>query len=262
VEPDRGTSCNAGAMAKYVIKPGNLEKSKFRHVSTYVQPQKALTFVQFHCSMTTTDAIILVREAKTCSYVLVVHTPRLCGQPGFKSRRESRDETYIRCREIVDSIEPSTNAENPLMETDRPRNKMAQRQPLLTVPSRPPTDPGDAGSGKGKGQQDYNERLRKILEAVLGSKDNGEFSQVIVEQINIGGDGEEDMVLQFEIDDVALDGHVDEQTGHSGTVQSLLETLRAAGLDVNAEKLDDKKEEEQREEKTADGEQPQARDEL
>src|ERR1700692_3120356 len=125
--------------------------------------------------MTTTDSIILVREAKTCSYVLVVHTPRLCGEPGFKSRLESRDESYIQCCEIVESIEPSTNPESPLTGTDRPLNKMSQRQPLLTVPSRPPTNPpaGDASSGNGK--QDSNDRLRKMLEAVLSNKDNGEF---------------------------------------------------------------------------------------
>jgi len=214
--------------------------------------------VQFHCSMTTTDTIVLVREAKTCSYVLVVHTPRLCGEPGFKSRLESRDETYIRCREIVESIEPSTNSENPLTGTDRPLNKISQRQPLLTVPSRPPPNSpaGDASSGSGK--QDSNDRLRKILEAVLANKDNGEF---IVEQINIGGDGEEDVVFQFELDDLAVDGHPDEHAGDAGTHQSLWEALRAAGIEVKGEKMDDK-DEENKEEKKTNGDQPQGRDEL
>jgi protein OS-9 len=209
--------------------------------------------------MTTTDTIILVREAKTCSYVLVVHTPRLCGEPGFKSRLESRDESFIRCREIVESITPSTNTDSPLVGTDRPLNKASQRQPLLTVPSRPPADPpaGDANSGKGKVQHD---RLRKMLEAVLGNQDNAEFPQVIVEQINLGENGEEDLVFQFELDDLASDGQTDDHHGHAGTHQSLLETLRAAGIEVKGEKTDDKKDE--REEKKAGVDLPQGRDEL
>lgn len=211
--------------------------------------------------MTTTDTIILVREAKTCSYVLVVHTPRLCGEPGFKSRLESRDESFIRCREIVESIEPSTNAESPLMGTDRPLNKVSQRQPLLTVPSRPPADPpaADGNSGKGKVQSD---RLRKMLEAVLGNPDNAEFPQVTVEQINLGGDGEEDLVFQFELDDLALDGQTDDHHGHAGPHQSLLEILKAAGIEVKGEKMDDKKDKNEREEKQAGGDLPQERDEL
>jgi protein OS-9 len=219
--------------------------------------------MQFHCSMTTTDSIILVREAKTCSYVLVVHTPRLCGEPGFRSRLESRDESYIRCREIVESIEPSTDVETPLTEADRPlNNKMSQRQPFLAVPSRPPTDPPAGDSGKGKGQGDYNERLRKMLEAVLGNKVNGDFQPVIVEQINIGGDGEEDIVLQLQLDDLPLDEHAEEHTGRAGTHQALVDALRAAGIDVKGEKTDGKKEEKKREKKSG-GDQPQqGRDEL
>ena len=210
--------------------------------------------------MTTTDSIILVREAKTCSYVFVIHTPRLCGEPGFKSRLESRDESYIRCREIVESIEPSTNAESPLMETDRPLHKVSQRQPVLTVPSRPPTEPPAGDAGSGKGSPDANGRLRQILEAVLANNDAGDFSQVFVEQINIGQDGEEDVVFQFEIDDI-IGGQPDEQHEEVGTRRSLLEALRAAGIDVKGEKKSEKKEQEEEEEE--DGEEPpQARDEL
>jgi len=209
--------------------------------------------------MTTTDTIILVREAKTCSYVLVVHTPRLCGEPGFKSRLESRDESYIRCREIVESIDPSLNAENPLAGADRPLNKMSTRQPLLTVPSRPPTNPpaGDAGSGTGQAQQDYNERLRKMLEAFLGNKADGEF---IVEQIDIDPASQEDLVFQVNLDDLPADDQTDEHTGRTGAHQSLLEAIRAAAIDVKGEKADDKNNEDKEGQKKADG--GQQRDEL
>jgi len=59
--------------------------------------------IQFHCSMTTTDTIFLVQETSTCSYVMVIQTPRLCGEPGFKSERETHEESVIRCREVVEN---------------------------------------------------------------------------------------------------------------------------------------------------------------
>jgi protein OS-9 len=254
-----------GAGSRYLVqrwgdgeicdKTGKPREVEVQVQSTHMRVQTSLTFAQFHCSMATTDTIILVREAKTCSDVLVVHTPRLCGEPGFKSRLESRDESYIRCREIVESIDPSINAENPLAGADRPSNKMSPRQPLLTVPSRSPTNPpaSDAGSSTG---QDYNERLRKMLEAVLGNKVDGEF---IVEQISID---QEDLVFQLDLNDLAADEQIDEHTGRTGTQPSLLEALRAAGIVVKGEKADDKNKEDKKGQKKADGGHLQERDEL
>ncbi|KZT60428.1 hypothetical protein CALCODRAFT_492479 [Calocera cornea HHB12733] len=64
--------------------------------------------VQFHCSMTTTDGILLVKETRTCQYVLVLQTPRLCSEPGFRSERDSEPVNAVRCREIVETA-PSVN---------------------------------------------------------------------------------------------------------------------------------------------------------
>ncbi|KZO89937.1 hypothetical protein CALVIDRAFT_543123 [Calocera viscosa TUFC12733] len=64
--------------------------------------------IQFHCSMTTTDGILLVKETRTCQYVLVLQTPRLCSEPGFRSERDSDPVNAVRCREIVDTA-PSVN---------------------------------------------------------------------------------------------------------------------------------------------------------
>ena len=48
-----------------------------------------------------TDSIFFVKETSTCHYVMVIHTPRLCGEPGFKTRLQQREEAPIRCREIL-----------------------------------------------------------------------------------------------------------------------------------------------------------------
>lgn len=211
--------------------------------------------------MTMTDTVILVREAKTCSYVVVIHTPRLCGEPGFKSRLEFRDEAYIRCREIVDSVDPSTQTETPLAESDRPRNKLAPRNPLLPVPAQRPPPDTKIDSTKAKAQE-TQDRLRKALEALVSNKGDGDFPQVIVEQVNLGVDGEEDVVFQFPLDEALFeDGGADE----AGTHQSILKALQAAGFDVKGEKKSEKQDEKKttkKKESKEDSKPPQGRDEL
>jgi len=55
--------------------------------------------------MTVTDTILFIKETTTCHYVLVIQTPRLCGDPAFRSRRDSQEQSTIRCREIIQSAE-------------------------------------------------------------------------------------------------------------------------------------------------------------
>ncbi|EJU05423.1 hypothetical protein DACRYDRAFT_113549 [Dacryopinax primogenitus] len=64
--------------------------------------------IQFHCSMTTTDGILLVKETRTCQYVLVLQTPRLCSEPGFRSERDAEPVNVVHCREVVETT-PSVN---------------------------------------------------------------------------------------------------------------------------------------------------------
>ena len=55
--------------------------------------------------MTVTDTILFIKETTTCNYVLVIQTPRLCGDPAFRSRRDSQEQSTIRCREVIQSAE-------------------------------------------------------------------------------------------------------------------------------------------------------------
>ncbi|OCF77071.1 hypothetical protein I204_02780 [Kwoniella mangroviensis CBS 8886] len=61
--------------------------------------------VQIHCSMTTSDMIYMIKEMSICQYVLIIHSPYLCGLPGFKNHNDHLDEIRpapIRCRQVVD----------------------------------------------------------------------------------------------------------------------------------------------------------------
>lgn len=193
--------------------------------------------------MTVTDSILLVREAKTCSYVLVIHTPRLCGQPGFKSRLETGDQAHIRCREIVNSIDATTQTEGSLTESDHPLNKVTARKPLLTVPAQrpPPADPkATVGADK---IQVSNDRLLKVFKAIFNQKD---------------GSGEP---VDDALDERALNGQHTDPAGDAH--QWLLDMLQATWLDVSGGKnLEMSKEDEDKGTNDDDAGQPQGRDEL
>jgi protein OS-9 len=69
-----------------------------------------------------TDTILFIKETTTCHYVLVIQTPRLCGEPMFRSRLEAREESTIRCREIVQGFDQldRTDEQNTLIESSVP----------------------------------------------------------------------------------------------------------------------------------------------
>uniref|UniRef100_A0A0W0F8W3 Protein OS-9 homolog n=1 Tax=Moniliophthora roreri TaxID=221103 RepID=A0A0W0F8W3_MONRR len=119
--------------------------------------------VQFHCSMVMSDNILFVKEAKTCSYVLVINTPRLCGEPGFRSRREIADQALIKCREII----ASADAKQGLFTV--PDNDYPQKipRPKLNLPS---STTKALASIKGQGFQDTS----FIIEVV--DEDDDEFA--------------------------------------------------------------------------------------
>ncbi|KAF9453222.1 hypothetical protein P691DRAFT_781706 [Macrolepiota fuliginosa MF-IS2] len=169
--------------------------------------------VQFHCSMTMTDSILFVKETKTCSYILVINTPRLCGEPGFKSRRDAAEEAEIRCREVVDTL-PQEPLNIPV--TDYPVKGTPPRKPNL-----PPAaahaeriDNAEDGSGGNQKQEKLvNDLLRQTIEAVMKkNKGNGakpgEPTEIVIELVD------ED----------------DEQSGEVG--DKLVDALRAIGYDV------------------------------
>jgi len=184
--------------------------------------------VQFHCSMEMTDHILFVKETKICSYVLVIHTPRLCGEPGFKSRRDAEEQARIRCREIVDK-KPEDQAQLPPAE--HPMNIPMRKTvlPALKVKE-------NAADGSESKQDGFiDDILRKTLQALVNGK-RGDKSAV-----------EEDVFIEFDVD-------------ANGDNERIVGALRAAGYDVRAEvitlndglatKGDDKQEQNKKKETT------------
>jgi protein OS-9 len=211
---------------------------------------------------------MFVKETKTCHYNIVINTPRLCGEPGFKSRIDQRDEALIRCRQIVDAA-TLANADSSLPESDHPfrqRRPPSANAPPLDAAETPEaaaadsgdddalspkaTDPDSDSEDGGAGPLDRSEFLRRALEAILqktglphGDGAAGTAAaaapRVVVEEV---GDGE--MVIEFisEIEDdgsdTTADGGAERRRRVADDISRMMEfedALRAAGLDVRDE---------------------------
>lgn len=209
--------------------------------------------------MTMTDSIMFVKETKTCHYILMINTPRLCGEPGFKSRIDQRDAALIRCRQVVDAS-TLANADSSLPEADHPFSQ--RRHPIA---NHPPLDAAEALSGAGVetdggdasqtdtgpdakdnvGAYDHNDLLRRALEAVLQKTGNpqdndaGTTPRVVVEDI---GNGE--MVIEFISEIETNDGGGDAQRRVVDDLSKVMDSkvfedaLRAAGFDVRDEEVE------------------------
>ncbi|KAL9112011.1 MAG: hypothetical protein Q9227_003631 [Pyrenula ochraceoflavens] len=77
--------------------------------------------VQFHCHPSSGDRIYSINEVSTCSYLLVVYTPRLCNDVAFQPPQENKPHSII-CKEILKPDEVH----------DWEEEKMRQNTELLT----------------------------------------------------------------------------------------------------------------------------------
>jgi protein OS-9 len=207
---------------------------------------------------------MFVKETKTCHYVLVINTPRLCGEPGFKSRLDQRDETLIRCRHVVDAT-TLANADSSLPEADYPFH-----QRRVPVSGAPPLDAAETPSGvaadgdgdgasqkageqpaskDGTGPVDHHGLLRRALEAILqkaaanpeaNGAGAGTAPHVVVEDV---GDGE--VMIEF-ISEIEMNDENGNNVRRRAVddISRMMDSkvfedaLRAAGFDVRDEDVE------------------------
>ncbi|KAH8117337.1 hypothetical protein DFH11DRAFT_1541625 [Phellopilus nigrolimitatus] len=195
--------------------------------------------VQFHCSQAMTDSILYVKETSTCHYIMVIHTPRLCAEPGFKTRLEQRDEAFIRCREVVASEEAAAAIDKTLPEAAYPFKRPA-RQPVLDVPAPPATNTHD--SVRAGIDEKTAELVRRAVEALFGGgggagaqvRDGadgmhvvaGDEGDVIIEFVDAGDAGETLDKLEERLEELLK--------GANGKLELVEDALRAAGYEVSS----------------------------
>ena len=125
--------------------------------------------------MTVTDTILFIKETSTCHYVLVIQTPRLCGDPAFRSRRDSQEQSTIRCREIIQSAEElKENNLPPEVEAQVPLHVWASEKEFRDQMSEPLPTEKSKKHGKVPGIDDA--LLAKIINQ-LRNRGIGNFNQ-------------------------------------------------------------------------------------
>lgn len=185
--------------------------------------------------MAQSDSILFVREARTCSYVIVINTPRLCGQPGFKSTLESREETPIRCREVVDAL--PLDKPTSLHESDFPPNAAPQRKQLPAETLIP------------KATNGYNDIIKQALEKIMGKSKLSSDQQLLFEISGRNGEKEEMVVEVMHPAETDPDGvkveWVTDKADAKSLSSALIDKLRAAGFEIHSEKKKAEVEEEE-----------------
>lgn len=200
---------------------------------------------------------------------MVINTPRLCGEPGFKTRLDQREEAYIRCREVLPlhddiddaaatSITERLEISHLLKESSRPLQDYV-RDPILPPPIvvQNPSDShqdhdSNAATGRGGAQSDTAaDMIRRVIESMLtggaANEEENPFPGGRMRILNEDGQEEEVWIEVLDTDRLAADGgnyHEDELGGILAEAlgSKLEETLRAAGFNVIGKKEDDSEE--------------------
>ncbi|KAL0071506.1 Protein OS-9 [Marasmius tenuissimus] len=178
------------------------------------------------CDMNGKPREVEVQESKTCSYILVVNTPRLCGEPGFRSHDDVDEQAQIRCREIINSPNQQKDV-YAVSEADHPQ-KITQPKPVL--PSKSAERAAAAGMGGISNAQ--NELIKRALKAIKGNPVEGVTDNMII------GDLAEDGTFTIEMldDDEVGEGEVADREAIERDMQKIAGVLRKAGLDVKGAK--------------------------
>ncbi|RMJ21106.1 hypothetical protein PHISP_08026 [Aspergillus sp. HF37] len=139
--------------------------------------------VQFHCHPQSTDRIGWIKELTTCSYLMVIYTPRLCNDVAFLPPRQ--DEVHsIECREVI--------SPNDVSEWEANLEEYLQESQTLgeSAPSELPVVGGiEVGAQKlvGKeGRQIEKGRIASVGDekvAAIAMRENGELKQVSKEDL-------------------------------------------------------------------------------
>lgn len=149
--------------------------------------------------MTVTDTILFIKETTTCHYVLVIQTPRLCSDPAFRSRRDSQEQSTIRCREIIHSAEELKGDNLPSeIEAQVPLHVWASEKEFRDQMSQPL--PIEKSRKHGKGPIIDEALLAKIVNQ-LRNKGIGGFDQEKTVVIEDSDDANTFFFVELENDD-------------------------------------------------------------
>ncbi|KAF7338364.1 PRKCSH domain-containing protein [Mycena venus] len=154
---------------------------------------------------------------------LVVHTPRLCGEPGFTTK-DAGEQASISCREVIAGKLPDRSDAVFLPDADHPLQK-PRRKPKLPLPPPPGKDSTKKDDGMGgKFSGGLRKALDMIKELQLGASGDIEMLE----------DGDGNIIIQY-LEEVPVDGEgnvFDQEAAEAAAHDRIAAILREANLNI------------------------------
>ena len=148
--------------------------------------------VQYHCNPHVTDRIGYIKEVTTCSYLMVVYTPRLCSDVAFMPPKENKANSIL-CREVVDEDEIAFRTELKTLEAEldatAPKEKLANVGGLLV----------------GAGKWVNKEGQRMPIPANFGQENQGKTVDIIAKGGAKAEGGKVEMISDADLQKLDLD---------------------------------------------------------
>lgn len=154
--------------------------------------------VQYHCNPHVTDRIGYIKEVTTCSYLMVVYTPRLCNDVAFMPPKENKAHSII-CREVVDEDEILFRTELRTIEAEL--DATAPKEKLVNV----------GGLLIGAGKWVNKEGQRMPIPANFGQESQGKTVEIIAKANSKAEGGKVEMVSDADLQKLDLDPEMVEE---------------------------------------------------
>ncbi|KAG0322698.1 Protein OS-9 [Podila horticola] len=190
--------------------------------------------IQYQCAPVLMDQIHSVSEPSTCSYVIVIDSPRLCKDAAFQ-RAEAPEANKIDCRPLVTdelyykmasepgTIDSSANGKDKVVsqdEVNRP-DEMTLLQELVSVMNDPELDKDEYAELVAILLQKYQKALEPLMseaqKAIL-KKFQGAFdknAEIKVVGLDRNGQADHDTVVYLKADSAKAASFVKEQDGEN-----------------------------------------------
>jgi protein OS-9 len=148
--------------------------------------------VQYHCNPHVTDRIGYIKEVTTCSYLMVIYTPRLCNDVAFMPPKENKAHPII-CREVVDEDELAFRTELKTLEAEL--DATAPKETLVNI----------GGLLVGAGKWVNKEGQRMPIPANFGQESQGKTVEIIAKANSKAEGGKIEMVSDADLQKLDLD---------------------------------------------------------
>ena len=149
--------------------------------------------VQYHCNPHVTDRIGYIKEVTTCSYQMVIYTPRLCTDAAFMPAKESKANEIV-CRVIVPKDDLEDRAELKMLENELDAANAKIEKPINI-----------GGVIVGAGKWASKDGARMPIPASFGQADQGKKVKVIARAKSKAKGGQVEMVSDSDLRKLDLD---------------------------------------------------------